>query len=143
VFGPRQSPKGAYAAVIPLFIQALLDNKPPTIFGDGEQTRDFTFVKNVVQANIKALFSQANAINKVYNIAVGESTSLNQLFFYLQGLSNSTITPQYVQERSGDIRNSLADISKAQQLLAYHPAIRIEEGLKITYDWFTNSAKDH
>jgi UDP-N-acetylglucosamine/UDP-N-acetylgalactosamine 4-epimerase len=141
VFGPRQSPKGAYAAVIPLFIQALAENKQPVIYGDGQQTRDFTFVENVVQANIKALFSPANATNQVYNIAVGESTSLNGLFYFLQKLANSSISPQYVQERSGDIRNSLADISKAQTLLAYYPKIRIEQGLSITFDWFTQSVK--
>lgn len=139
VFGPRQSPKGAYAAVIPLFIQALMENKQPTVYGDGEQTRDFTFVANVVQANIKALFSPANSTNQVYNIAVGESTSLNQLFYFLQKLSESSVIPQYVQERSGDIRNSLADISKAQTLLGYNPAIKLEEGLRITFDWFTKA----
>jgi UDP-N-acetylglucosamine 4-epimerase len=143
VFGPRQSPKGAYAAVIPLFIQALLENKSPTIYGDGQQTRDFTFVANVVQANIKAVFAPADACNQVYNTAVGESTSLNQLFYYLQQLSNSSIMPQYIEERSGDIRNSLADITKAKMLLGYHPKIRIEEGLKITFDWFINSLKDN
>jgi UDP-N-acetylglucosamine 4-epimerase len=142
VFGPRQSPKGAYAAVIPLFIQALLDNKQPAIYGDGEQTRDFTFVENVVQANIKALFAQANASNQVYNIAVGETTSLNQLFYFLQQLAHSQLVPQYVQERTGDIRNSLADISKAQSLLAYYPKVRIEEGLRITFDWFSPLTKN-
>ncbi|MDO1450112.1 SDR family oxidoreductase [Rhodocytophaga aerolata] len=137
VFGPRQSPKGAYAAVIPLFIQALLENKQPTMYGDGEQTRDFTFVENVVQANIKALFSPIVSTNQVYNIAVGESTSLNQLFYYIQQLAKSSITPQYVPERSGDIRNSLADISKAQTLLGYSPKVRIKEGLQRTFEWFT------
>jgi UDP-N-acetylglucosamine 4-epimerase len=141
VFGPRQSPKGAYAAVIPLFIQALLENKQPLMYGDGGQTRDFTFVENVVQANMKALFSASNATNQVYNIALGETTSLNQLFNFLQKLAGSSLKPLYVPERSGDIRNSLADISKAQRLLGYQPQIRIEEGLKITYDWFTNAAK--
>jgi UDP-N-acetylglucosamine 4-epimerase len=141
VFGPRQSPKGAYAAVIPLFIQALLENKQPTIHGDGNQTRDFTFVENVVQANIKALFAPDTSTNQVYNIAVGESISLNKLFSFLQQLASSSIAPQYVAERSGDIRNSLANISKASTLLNYHPMFRIEEGLKITFDWFHDSVK--
>jgi UDP-N-acetylglucosamine/UDP-N-acetylgalactosamine 4-epimerase len=138
VFGPRQSPKGAYAAVIPLFIQAISQHTSPVIFGDGEQTRDFTFVENAVQANIRAAFAPDSAINQVYNIAVGESTSLNQLFYSLAGITGSSITPTYVAERSGDIRNSLADISKANTLLSYQPAIKIKRGLQITWDWFMN-----
>jgi UDP-N-acetylglucosamine 4-epimerase len=141
VFGPRQSPKGAYAAVIPLFIESLLEQNRPVIHGDGNQTRDFTFVENVVQANIKAVFAPIHAANQVYNIAVGERTSLNDLFYSLQQLANSSVTPQYVQERSGDIRNSLADISKAQTLLDYQPTFRLEEGLKITFDWFCKAIK--
>lgn len=136
VFGPRQSPMGAYAAVIPLFIQAISEEKAPVIFGDGEQTRDFTFVENAVQANIKAVFAPETALGQVYNIAVGESTSLNQLFYLLTAIASSTLTPAYVQERSGDIRNSLADISKARQRMDYQPAIKIKEGLRITWKWF-------
>jgi UDP-N-acetylglucosamine 4-epimerase len=136
VFGPKQSPKGAYAAVIPLFIQAISENKSPVIFGDGNQTRDFTFVENAVQANIKAAFAKEMAINQVYNIAVGESTSLNELFFFLKEISGSVLIPSYVQERSGDIRNSLANISKAEKLLDYSPQIKIKEGLQITWNWF-------
>ncbi|QHT68323.1 SDR family oxidoreductase [Rhodocytophaga rosea] len=138
VFGPRQSPKGAYAAVIPLFIQAISQNTSPVIFGDGEQTRDFTFVENAVQANIRAAFAPDSAINQVYNIAVGESTSLNQLFYSLAAITGSTLKPTYVAERSGDIRNSLADISKANTLLNYQPAVKIKQGLQITWDWFMN-----
>lgn len=140
VFGPKQSPKGAYAAVIPLFIDALLKGESPVIFGDGEQTRDFTYVENAVQANIKALFAPEKAVNQVYNIAVGESTSLNQLFTILKDQSGSSIEPSYASPRSGDIRNSLADITKAQTFLGYQPRIKIEEGLKNTLGWFKNSS---
>ncbi len=138
VFGPGQSPKGAYAAVIPLFIEAILNGKPPAINGDGEQTRDFTFVENAVQANIKAIFASEEAVNQVYNIAVGESTSLNKLFSLLQANANAAINPIYRENRAGDIRNSLADISKANKALRYSPTIKIEEGLKITLEWFKN-----
>jgi UDP-N-acetylglucosamine 4-epimerase len=139
VFGPKQSPKGAYAAVIPLFIQAISENKSPVIFGDGNQTRDFTFVENAVQANIKAAFAKEMAINQVYNIAVGESTSLNELFSLLKEISGSVLMPSYVQERSGDIRNSLANISKVEKLLNYSPQIKIKEGLQITWNWFKDN----
>ena len=137
VFGPRQSPKGAYAAVIPLFIDALFNQVAPKIHGDGEQTRDFTFVENAVQANIKAAFADNPlAINQVYNIAVGDRTSLNQLYQILRAKTDSTLEPEYTPPRVGDIRDSLADISKARELLGYDPEVRIEEGLGITIDWF-------
>jgi UDP-N-acetylglucosamine/UDP-N-acetylgalactosamine 4-epimerase len=136
VFGPRQSPKGAYAAVIPLFIDALLQGISPKINGDGEQTRDFTFVANAVQANIRAMFAPEEAVNQVYNVAVGDRTSLNQLYAILKNQVGSPVEPTYAPPRSGDIRDSLADISKARRLLGYDPRIRIEEGLKITLDWF-------
>ena len=137
VFGPRQSPKGAYAAVIPLFIDALFKNVAPKIHGDGGQTRDFTFVENAVQANIKAAFADnPQAINQVYNIAVGDRTSLNQLYQILRAKTDSTLEPEHTPPRVGDIRDSLADISKARELLGYDPEVRIEEGLGITIDWF-------
>ncbi len=139
VFGPRQSPEGAYAAVIPLLIKSLLTGKSPVIHGDGEQTRDFTFVANAVQANIRALFAPEEAVNQVYNIAVGDRTSLNQLFRLLKRAARSDIEPTYVAPRPGDIRDSLADISKAQRLLGYQPTVKIEEGLKLTLNWFRNS----
>lgn len=139
VFGPRQDPKGAYAAVIPLFIDALVENRPPVINGDGEQIRDFTFVQNAVEANIKALFSPEESLNKVYNVAVGETTSLNKLYSELRTLANSSLEPIYGPDRKGDIRQSLADVSLANKYLGYNPTIKIEEGLKITYDWFINN----
>lgn len=139
VFGPRQDPKGAYAAVIPLFIDALVENRPPVINGDGEQIRDFTFVQNAVEANIKALFSPEESLNKVYNVAVGETTSLNKLYNELKNLANSELLPVYGPDRKGDIRQSLADISLAEKYLGYSPGIRIEQGLRITYEWFINN----
>lgn len=139
VFGPRQSPKGAYAAVIPLFVDALLNKRPPQINGDGEQTRDFTFVANAVQANIKAVFAPESALNHVYNVAVGENTSLNQLFNLLRRAANADMDPTYAPPRAGDVRNSLADISKARKLLGYAPQIKIEEGLGLTLEWFKRS----
>jgi UDP-N-acetylglucosamine 4-epimerase len=136
VFGPRQSPQGAYAAVIPLMIHALQNGNQPRIYGDGEQTRDFTFVANAVQANLKAVFAPQEAVNQVYNVAVGERTSLNQLFSILGTKINPTIEALHVAPRAGDIRDSLADISKARRLLEYDPHIRFEQGLSITVDWF-------
>ncbi|QDA59968.1 SDR family oxidoreductase [Hymenobacter jejuensis] len=137
IFGPRQDPNGAYAAVIPLFIDAVLQGKPPRMNGDGGQTRDFTFVENCVQANIKAgLTNNPDAVNQVYNIAVADRTSLNDLFNILKEEAGSDITPEYGPDRIGDIRDSLADISKAQNLLGYDPQIRIREGLQKTLAWF-------
>jgi UDP-N-acetylglucosamine 4-epimerase len=142
IFGPRQDPNGAYAAVIPLFIDAVLQGKAPRMNGDGGQTRDFTFVENCVQANIKAaLTDNPAALNEVYNIAVADRTSLNDLFNILKEEAGSTITPDYGPDRPGDIRDSLADISKAKNLLGYDPQIRIREGLQKTLAWFkTNQA---
>lgn len=137
IFGPRQDPNGAYAAVIPLFIDAVLENRPPRMNGDGGQTRDFTFVENCVQANIKAaLVQNPEAVNQVYNVAVADRTSLNDLFNILKAEAGSDITPEYGPDRAGDIRDSLADISKANNLLGYQPQIRIQEGLQKTLSWF-------
>jgi UDP-N-acetylglucosamine 4-epimerase len=139
VFGPRQDPRGAYAAVIPLFMRALLLGQSPVINGDGEQTRDFTFVENVVQANVKALFAEESAVNQVYNVAVGERVSLNQLYDTLRGLAGSDLPPTYGPDRPGDVRDSLASIEKARQRLAYEPQVRMAEGLAITWAWFKNT----
>jgi UDP-N-acetylglucosamine/UDP-N-acetylgalactosamine 4-epimerase len=137
VFGPRQDPRGAYAAVIPLFIDAIIENKAPVIFGNGEQTRDFTYIDNVVQANIKAAFADLSNINKrIYNVACGERISINQLFYTLKDSSNSNLVPQYIPERLGDVKDSLADISKARKELGYQPEIFNKEGLIKTYQWF-------
>jgi UDP-N-acetylglucosamine 4-epimerase len=140
IFGPRQNPKGEYAAAIPLFMDALIKNKSPFINGDGEQFRDFTFVENAVQANIKSMqTSDISALSQVYNIALGEKTSINQLFEILKNISGVDLPSAYREDRPGDIRDSLADISKAKRLLGYEPNIKIQEGLKITLDWFISS----
>jgi len=137
VFGPKQSPNGAYAAVIPLFIQALKDEKAPTINGDGKQTRDFTFVRNAIQANIKAAFAPKEATNQVYNVAFGERISLNQLWKDLQDISNKELNANYGLARQGDVRDSLADISKGRKLLGYDPQFSVKDGLKITWEKFS------
>ena len=138
IFGPRQNPKGEYAAAIPLFINALLNNQSPAINGDGEQTRDFTFVENAVQANIKAMFTTNEAaLNQVYNIALGEKISVNELFNVLKKLSGASVNATHRENRPGDVRNSLADISKAKNLIGYDPQVKINEGLKITLAWFS------
>lgn len=137
VFGPRQDPHGAYAAVIPLFIHALREDRSPFINGDGKQTRDFTFVENAVEANIRAAFSaHPEALNQVYNVAVGDRTGLLEMYEILRNIAGKDIPPAFREPRAGDIRDSLADISKAEKLLGYQPAIRIKEGLEITFKWF-------
>jgi len=137
VFGPRQDPNGAYAAVIPLFAKAVIDQIPPFINGDGEQSRDFTYVLNVVQINQLALFTDnPNAVNQVYNVALGERITINQMWHFLKSLENSDIDAVYRQARQGDVRDSLADISKAKQLLGYNPEINVFEGLKLAFNWY-------
>jgi UDP-N-acetylglucosamine/UDP-N-acetylgalactosamine 4-epimerase len=137
VFGPKQNPQGPYAAVIPLFIKAVLDNEPPIINGDGEHSRDFTYVANAVHANEVALFTKnQEAVNQVYNIAFGEQTSLNQLFQTIKEIAGSDLAPQYGQERKGDVKHSLADISKAKNLLGYDPSTSVREGLKTAFEWY-------
>jgi UDP-N-acetylglucosamine 4-epimerase len=137
IFGPKQNPAGPYAAVIPLFVNAILNNEPPTINGNGEHSRDFTYVANAVQANDLALFTQnAAAINQVYNIACGEQTSLSELFTELKGIAGSDLAPVYGPERKGDVKHSLADITKAKTLLDYSPSTSIKQGLAITFEWY-------
>ena len=137
VFGPRQNPQGPYAAVIPLFIQAVLNNEPPLINGDGEHSRDFTFVANAVHANVQALFTKnREAVNQVYNIAYGERTTLNEVFEEIKEVAGSDLAPKYGPERKGDVRHSLADISKAKNLLGYDPSFSVKEGLRIAFEWY-------
>jgi UDP-N-acetylglucosamine 4-epimerase len=143
VFGSRQDPGGAYAAVIPKWIAALLRKEPVQINGDGETSRDFCFIENVVQANLLAATTAGpEAVNQVYNIAVGELTTLNELFDLLQqtlqrrdpGLPLQR--PVHRDFRPGDVRHSLADISKAKRLLDYAPVQGIEDGLELAMDWY-------
>ncbi len=139
IFGPRQNPAGPYAAVIPLFAEAILNAKPPVINGDGLHTRDFTYVDNAVQANILSLFTKnKEAVNQVYNIACGQKTSLLQLFEGLKKEAGSSLQPNHGPERKGDVKHSLADISKAGKLLGYNPTISMEEGLRLTFQWYKN-----
>jgi UDP-glucose 4-epimerase len=134
VFGPRQDPFSQYAAVIPNFITAFLRNQPPTIFGDGEQTRDFTYVDNVVQANVLA--AEAEQVSgSIYNVAVGDRISLNQIVEQLQMLTGQQLDPIHAAERTGDVRHSLADISRAMRDLGYLPHVRFEEGLQRTLEF--------
>lgn len=136
IFGPRQSPDGPYAAVIPLFIKAVSDNTPPRINGDGSISRDFTYVANAVQANLLALKTDnPEAINQIYNIACGEAITLNQLFDIIRSTAGSQLQPEYGPERPGDIPHSLADIDKARRLLGYQPTVKVQEGLRLTYAW--------
>ena len=140
IFGPRQNPQGAYAAVIPLFVKALLENNSPVINGDGSHSRDFTFVANAVQANIAALFTNnEEAVNQVYNIACGEQTSLLQLFDALKKEAASELMPQHGSNRAGDVKHSLADISKAKSILGYNPSVSVKAGLKSTFEWYKNN----
>lgn len=141
VFGPKQNINGPYAAVIPIFINELLNKRAPSIFGDGSTTRDFTYIENVIQANLlAALTENKEAINQVYNVAYGGTTSLNKLFEIIAENLNTEMRPQYHGERKGDIKDSFADISKAKNLLHYEPKIDIMEGLKITVEWYKNQA---
>lgn len=139
VFGPRQDPFSAYAAVIPLFVKALLNGESPTINGDGEQTRDFTYVANAVDANLRACTAAAEAVGEVFNVACGARASLNQLYAALQRLLGRDIAPVYGSPRAGDVRDSLANIDKARRLLGYQGAIQLEEGLALALDWYRQS----
>jgi UDP-N-acetylglucosamine 4-epimerase len=139
VFGPKQSPTGAYAAVIPLFMQALVDEKAPTMNGDGEQTRDFTYVENAVQANIRGMFSGDEANNEVVNIAYGDRISLNTLWSDLKEVSDTNLEALYGPPRRGDVRDSLANIEKAKKLIGYDPKFSVAQGLKVTWDYYKNS----
>ena len=137
IFGPRQDPNGEYAAVIPLFVSRIMKRELVFIDGDGEQTRDFTFVENAVQANVKAMLSVSDEVaGNVYNIAVGENFSVNRLYSETQKLLSSDHPATYRETRKGDIRNSLADISKAQNILGYKPEFYFSKGLSITVSYF-------
>lgn len=139
IFGPNQSPDGAYAAVIPLFISNILNGQPIYINGDGKTTRDFTFVANAVQANVRAMLTEnTEANNQVYNIACGSNYSLLDMVNLLEKHIGKKANVQFREFRQGDIRNSLADISKAKNLLEYSPTHNFDEGLKETVAYFQN-----
>jgi len=136
VFGPRQNPNGPYAAVIPLFISKLLQGESPTIFGDGLQSRDFTFVGNVVQANLKALLGDIPTGSHLVNVACGQGTTVLDLFHHVATHLGSPLRPHHAPDRKGDIRNSLANITTAQALLGYQDWTSLEGGLAQTIDWY-------
>ena len=143
VFGQRQDPFGQYAAVIPLFARRMLRGERPVINGDGSISRDFTYIANVVQANLLALTADnPEALNRVYNIACGQTTTLNELFLALRdGLSAfrpelNEIEPVHGPERQGDIQHSLADISRASEYLGYRPEVTVHEGLRLAAEWY-------
>jgi UDP-glucose 4-epimerase len=135
VFGPRQDPTSQYAAVIPLFITALLRKEPPTVHGDGQQSRDFTYVANNVQANLLAATAPGVA-GQVFNVACGKRYTLLELLDILRSILNTDVTPVHIAPRPGDVRHSLADISKAQQALGYRVDVSFEEGLRHTAAWY-------
>ncbi|MEO9483328.1 MAG: SDR family oxidoreductase [Ekhidna sp.] len=141
VFGPKQDPNGAYAAVIPLFMKAILSGNRPTVNGDGNHSRDFTFVANAVQANIKSIEAPINCYNTVYNIACGERTTLNELVGFINDINGSQLDPVHGSERDGDIEHSLADISKATHALGYSPEQSVKEGLHSTIEWYNRIEK--
>ena len=141
VFGPRQDPSSHYAAVIPLFIMALLEEKRPTLFGDGQQSRDFSYVSNVVDANLLACQSKG-AIGQIFNIACQRQHSLLDLVNTLNDLLGLTIEPMVAPPRAGDIKHSLADISKARQVMGYEPKIGFHEGLARTVLWYREHRAD-
>jgi UDP-glucose 4-epimerase len=131
VFGPRQDPTSQYAAVVPSFITALIAGESPVIFGDGEQSRDFTYVANVVQANVLAM-NAAGVVGNVYNVACGENVTLNALVAQLRDLLGTNVEPVYREGRPGDVRHSLADISAARRDLGYEPTVLLRAGLERT-----------
>jgi len=135
VFGPRQDPGSAYSAVIPLFITAMLDGRRPTIYGDGHQSRDFTFIENVVHGNLLAAEAEGVA-GQTLNLANGESTSLLELIAALNESLNLNITPLFEPPRIGDVRDSKADITLARQLLGYEPLVGFDEGLQQSIDYY-------
>jgi nucleoside-diphosphate-sugar epimerase len=139
VFGPRQDPSSPYSGVISLFISALADGRPPTIYGDGEQTRDFTYVDNVVDGVLRAC-SAPGAAGHTMNVATGGRVSLNVLFAELRDLTGASVEPVYREARAGDVKHSQADISRARRVLGYEPTVRFEEGLKRTLEWYRSQA---
>jgi UDP-N-acetylglucosamine 4-epimerase len=161
VFGPKQNPNNPYAAVIPIFCKHFLDGTEPIIYGNGTTTRDFTFVENVVQANVKAMLSNVvhhfstnprlkdhnssdmHIGSEIFNVACGENISLNEIIGILNQLTGSDLTPIYEGSRLGDIKHSLASIDLIKEKLDYYPNFLFKEGLKLTYNWYVNQHTEH
>jgi nucleoside-diphosphate-sugar epimerase len=141
IFGPRQDPSSPYSGVLAKFITIMLRGEQPAIYGDGEQSRDFTYIDNAVEANLLACKAPAaQAAGQVFNVATGRRVSLNETFKLLQGLTSYSGQPKYEPERGGDIKHSLADISKAEAAIGYKPKVDFEEGLRRTVEWYRKSA---
>jgi nucleoside-diphosphate-sugar epimerase len=136
IFGPRQDPNSQYAAVVPKFITAALAGKPPTVYGDGLQSRDFTYIENAVQANLKACDAPTEAVGRAYNIACGSRATLLDVIGVLRDLTGSAIEPRHEESRAGDVKHSMAGIDLAKRYLGYEPGADLREGLKRTLDWF-------
>jgi nucleoside-diphosphate-sugar epimerase len=136
VFGPRQDPQSMYAAVIPRFITCVLRGEPPTVYGDGRQTRDFTYIDNVIQANLAACAAPKAACGGVFNIACGERVSLLDILEIVYALAGKRVDPVFEPSRPGDVRDSLADISRAREIVGYDPKVPFREGLRTTFEWF-------
>jgi len=136
IFGPKQNPDNPYAAVIPIFCKAFIENVKPTIFGDGNTSRDFTFVENAIQANVKALLLPSLEKHEVFNVACGDQISLNEMIQNLNELCNSDIKPIYGPERTGDVRHSKASIEKIEKYIGYKPKFYFKDGLKIVFNWY-------
>jgi UDP-N-acetylglucosamine 4-epimerase len=140
IFGPKQNPNNPYAAVIPLFMKAAMEGRAPKINGDGSNSRDFTFVANALQANIKAMIdTQGLTRHEVVNIAVGDRTNLVELWEAIAAAAGTEVQPEFGPPRAGDIPHSLASIEKARALFGYDPQFRLREGIKITFDWFSRT----
>jgi len=138
VFGPRQDPASQYAAAIPAFVTGILNDTPPTVFGDGEQSRDFTYVENVVEANLLAARAEHTA-GEVINIACGEAVTVNAVIEMVNELVGRHVEPKYVEPRAGDIKHSHADISKAKELIGYEPRVSFKQGLSRAIEWYRDN----
>lgn len=138
IFGPRQDPASQYSAVIPKFIHCMLSKKRPVIFGDGQQSRDFTFVDNIVAANLKACCSNGLPDERIFNCACGEQITIQELVVRLNEILQLDVSPKFAEPRPGDVKDSFADISRAVHHLQYEPQVKFREGLKRTVEWFSN-----
>jgi UDP-N-acetylglucosamine 4-epimerase len=136
VFGPNQNPENPYAAVIPIFCKNYILNQNPVIFGDGLTSRDFTFVENVIQANMKALFAPEFDKHEVFNVACGDQISLIQMVNYLNEITFKSLKPIYKENRPGDVKHSKASIEKIRTVLNYDPKYKFKDGLEIVYSWY-------
>jgi UDP-N-acetylglucosamine/UDP-N-acetyl-alpha-D-glucosaminouronate 4-epimerase len=143
VFGPRQDPTSQYSAAIPRFISAALSGVPPTIYGGGEQTRDFTYVTNVVHANMLACEAPTEALGQVFNVGCGDRISVNRLWERIRELTGGTVQAEYCPARAGEVRDSVASLEKIQRVLGYEPLVGLDEGLKSTIEFFTTVHAAH